>query len=47
MQNHISNLQLRAIFNLMSKVMRDYIGFALLCSVTGPETCASLSTNQM
>ena len=37
MQNHISNLQLRAIFNLMSKVMRDYIVFALLCSVTGPE----------
>ena len=37
MQNHINNLQLRAIFNLMSKVMRDYIVFALLCSVTGPE----------
>ena len=33
MQNRISNLQLRAIFNLMSKVMRDlhWFCFTLLC----------------
>ena len=37
----------RAIFNWVSKVIRDCIGFALLRSVIGLETRATLSTDQM
>ena len=32
----------RAIFNLVSKVIRDCIGFALLCSVIGLENSCHL-----
>ena len=37
----------RAIFNWVLKVIQDWIGFALLYFVIGPETCTTFSTNQM